>query len=252
MPPLPRKQARKEHHEASFSKRKRTRSTTEPDMSMELDEPNDHAESNDGILDYPTAQMRESILFDTSLLAAEFHPHTSRIILATTSVHEVAVVYLPPFDTALSERTSTLANGNVPAGSSGRRRICWLRDQTQEEARAEQQQQPPNELQPMEQDLPEAQAKDATAMANENPGVAAIEVENQLMEAPGSSKLASWVFHSSAESSLTLNAPRNFFTFATFHPSGEWIYAGTSQGNLLIFDARTRWVRSFEHIHVSV
>lgn len=35
---------------------------------------------------------------------------------------------------------------------------------------------------------------------------------------------------------------RRLFTFATFHPSGEWIYAGTSQGVLLIFDARTRWV----------
>jgi COMPASS component SWD1 len=65
---------------------------------------------------FPTTPMRDSVLFDTPLAHAELHPNTSRIILANTSTHEVALVYLSS------------------AGAS-RRRICWLRDQTREEAR---------------------------------------------------------------------------------------------------------------------
>lgn len=67
--------------------------------------------------DYPTSSIRDSVLFDTPLVHADFHPYTSRIILATTSAHEVALVYLPTYN-------------------ASRRRICWLRDQTRDEARA--------------------------------------------------------------------------------------------------------------------
>lgn len=70
---------------------------------------------------YPTTPMRDSVLFDTPLTHAELHPNTSRIILANTSTHQVALVYLPPFV--------------VGAVSTPRRRVCWLRDQTREEAK---------------------------------------------------------------------------------------------------------------------
>lgn len=88
-----------------LSRRNRTRSGDQVDQT-----------TPEAKQEYPTTPMRDSVLFDTPLTHAELHPNTSRIILANTSTHEVALVYLP-------------------SSAATRRRICWLRDQTREEAR---------------------------------------------------------------------------------------------------------------------
>jgi hypothetical protein len=242
MPPLPRRSSTKTQN--GSLKRKRTRSSSEPQAGMQNNGSTSHMESVDRTLDYPTTSMRDSILFDTSLVTAEFHPHTSRIILATTSVHEVAVVYLPPSETVHRQHADPRDNGDVTANSFERRRICWLRDQTREEARAEQQEsRRTGGPQPMEQDPASSHADASMRPQVDIPVTAETETDSQPTEAPGLASDASYVcFCLPCEISLTLSFLRHSFTFATFHPSGEWIYAGTSQGILLIFDARTRWV----------
>lgn len=107
-------------------KRQRTRSTSEANSVVS---PGIQPETSRG---YPTTPMCDSVLFDTPIINAEFHPETSKIILATTSTHEVALVYLP------SPYASTTAPNSVASlpGKSNRRKIYWLRDQTRDEAKA--------------------------------------------------------------------------------------------------------------------
>jgi hypothetical protein len=192
MPPLSRKSSIKAQN--GSLKRKRTRSTSEPQVGMQNNGSTSHMESVDRTLDYPTTSMRDSILFDTSLVTAEFHPHTSRIILATTSVHEVAVVYLPPSETVHRQHADPRDNGDVTANSFERRRICWLRDQTREEARAEQQEsRRTSGPQPMEQDPASSHADASVPTSVDNPDATDIETDSQPMEAPGLASDASYV-----------------------------------------------------------
>lgn len=160
-------------------------------MAVEPTETEDRTEPSDGMFDYPTSPMRDSILFDVSLVTAEFHPQTSRIILATTSAHEVAVVYLPPFKNDPDHSTDAPRDGEVSAKLSIRRRICWLREQTQEDAREEEEQRQASEAQPMDQDVANSQANDIPSLENANPNVADVGTLDQFLEAPGSSSLAS-------------------------------------------------------------
>ncbi|KAJ9123879.1 hypothetical protein QFC22_000667 [Naganishia vaughanmartiniae] len=203
-------------------KRQRTRSTSDTNCAS-AEHPSTSSRG------YPTSPMRDSIMFDTPLINAEFHPETSKIILATTSTHEVAVVYL-------SSPVGLTANPQPPAalsGKSSRRRIYWLRDQTRDEARASL---VPTEItetrdvspdtktdgSPMDQDVPPLPNGSGSTLTDS-------EIEEKLKEAPG-------------DAAPPPSPLSRTFTFATFHPSGEWIYAGTSQGLLLVFDARTRWL----------
>ena len=190
MPPLRRKQTSK-RHATSTSKRKRTRSISESEVAIEPNESENRTELSDDVSDYPTSPIRDSILFDVSLVTAEFHPHTSRIILATTSAYEVAVVYLPPPENDPDHSTAAPRYGEVSAKSSVRRRICWLREQTQEEAREEEEQRRAGEAQPMEQDIANSQANGIPSLENAHPNVADVETQDQHLEAPGSSSLAS-------------------------------------------------------------
>lgn len=193
MPPLPRKQSTTAPRESSPSfKRKRTRSS--PELTTKYNGSADQAEQANKTLEYPAFQMRDSVLFDTSLITAEFHPHTSRILLATTSAHEVAMVYLPPSDSDQHQHRSSdpQVNGDVSSRSSRRRKISWLRDQTREEARAgRQQQQRTSEAEPMELDPASSQVDETKPLAAENPSGTDVEMEDQLTEAPGLSSDAS-------------------------------------------------------------
>jgi hypothetical protein len=192
MPPLLRKSSTKTQN--GSLKRKRTRSTPEPQVTTQDNGSTSHMESVDRTLAYPTTSMRDSILFDTSLVTAEFHPHTSRIILATTSVHEVVVVYLPPSETVHRQHADLQENGNVSAKSPERRRICWLRDQTREEARAEQQaSRRTSGPQPMEQDPASSRADESVPPPVDNPGTTETETDSQPTEAPGLPSDASYV-----------------------------------------------------------
>jgi hypothetical protein len=191
MPPLRRRQAYK-RHVPSTTKRKRTRSTPEPSIEIEPGAMDDQTDTIDDMSDYPTSPMRDSILFDVSLVTAEFHPHTSRILLATTSTHEVAMVYLPPSENASGQNTDAMRNGDVSAKATERRKICWLRDQTQEEARDRTpSQRSTSGAHAVEQDSAHAQSDNVTSLATEEPEEVHAGVQDRFAEAPGSSTLAS-------------------------------------------------------------
>ncbi|KAJ9097602.1 hypothetical protein QFC21_004636 [Naganishia friedmannii] len=210
-------------------KRQRTRSTSEANSIVPTET---LAMQSRG---YPTSPMRDSVLFDTPLINAEFHPETSKIILATTSTHEVAMVYLS------SPHTSTVDPQSIPnsnaslSGKSHRRKIYWLRDQTRDEAKATLVPDKTEETQDAASDTKmEGAPPDQVVPPPANGASSTLtecEMEERLREAPRDAAPAP-----------------HLFTFATFHPSGEWIYVGTSQGILLIFDARTRWLVHREKI----